>query len=1668
MTRPQILLVLTKLMLAATSVVGQDHWARRVGSWSNDAFSDVAVDLDGNLFVAGEFGGNINLAGATLISNGSLDAMVAKYSADGSLLWAHSFGGPGLDRAIKLEITADGGIAVVGQYMGAVNFGASSLISQAGTQDCFVLKMGQADGEVLWARSGGGANGVDQPNGVSVGPDGSIAVAGEFRGTAIFDQGSLTSTTDPDTGLPSVDIFLATYTGDGTPLWIVHGAAEFADRGMDVEHDAEGNLYLTGQFTDTLTLAGNVHENAMFSAVFLARFTPSGTEDWFRVFGGGTYNQVFEMLLVADSYLMLVGDVQGTVIFLDSQPDLFTPVEARSSYLLKVGLDGELIAHKTWGSEFALNTRALSVQDEDVAVFGRFTCQLTGFISQYGASSFLSSGVWDLYIARFQTSDLDFKQAQQFAGIGEKVPGGIVHASDGEPVFAGSFEHVLSLPSDGLFSIWPIAGGESAEAPPGYCTDANYPNYSFLRGSALKDGFIARGYLDGREPHDPYERSGTDCDRSFRLPVIRRGEQGELGPDSIHACVQATLRAHTFTAFDPDTSVRHNAPDYRFLWSTGATAHEIVTAISGWYWVDVSIGLQCYTWRDSVHISVEPNPPKPLISDDVVVNTEAIDALPIEVCEPQQPWLWATGLEPGNTVQWILQGGVLSNSDSAQAVASGLYVVIATSPNGCQRFASVSVVINPVGPLPPFDIELTSNYPQDVDQNDTISMCPGVSLLLQVEAQLTLNGQPSGLTYGVKPFYRCTQNGAWTPTVNDLLGFTCNYAVQGEGWYVNRFGFMLTNAPCGEDTLFVTGIDSVYVIPYESTEPVIDVSPGALICPGDTLAITGSCANCTTTGWTGLGIVALSGDTAWVVMAGDYYFTGSTISPQGCVGFGQTSVAVSWNPLPPLFVDPLDGIICPNDSAMVWTDAPGSDWQWFGPLGPLSQYNDSIYSSQQGFYYLEMTDTLGCRVTSNPILITDYATPFLNVIPDNVICEPGETSTLQVVTTSESTLQWWAPFAGSTATEQTVTQPGIYTCEVNACGITTVLSVEIYGNTASADLVVPGPFTLCPGDEVALMAIGGNAIYYWEPGLIFSQSITVDTAGTFLLVVADPNGCRDSLYTTVEVLPEFDALALVDTAFCAGDPMIAVVSGIPQITWYADAAQTQVIGTGNTLDLGTAQQGMTVWVEQIVGQCGSGSIQVDLIVSEPPDAPVINGPFSGCTGDSVSIAPVNPGAMLYSWTTPTGSVAGNPLVIDPVTFAADGEYTVWAVNPGCAPTSASFVFTVNAAGALSIGNDTLICPSGSATFNVPAGFASPSWSDGSSQSTFMTGSAGEVILIASDATGCFTSDTALVAVFTFTDPLSVTGATICLGQDAMLLANGSGTFTWYADAGLSQSVHTGAQWFFDQPQDSAFFHVVQTEGACSSEALPIALNVTPTPNDAQVNATSPVCMGAPFELWLTGTGDPTGAWATPEGTLITGAVLSIGSADAADGGEYLVVPSIGGCAGSLLSVTIVVVSPQHPVLADTVLCEGGSLAMALPDGYSNAVWSTGASGNSIIITSGGTYTVTAADPNGCLVSAVSQVTVEGCDPDLPNVITPNGDGWNDGFRLPPGGYVSAQLRVWNRWGQLVWEGDATSGAFRGEHRNGEPLSEGTYYFELLLTLANGAVKPRTGHLTLQR
>jgi gliding motility-associated-like protein len=72
------------------------------------------------------------------------------------------------------------------------------------------------------------------------------------------------------------------------------------------------------------------------------------------------------------------------------------------------------------------------------------------------------------------------------------------------------------------------------------------------------------------------------------------------------------------------------------------------------------------------------------------------------------------------------------------------------------------------------------------------------------------------------------------------------------------------------------------------------------------------------------------------------------------------------------------------------------------------------------------------------------------------------------------------------------------------------------------------------------------------------------------------------------------------------------------------------------------------------------------------------------------------------------------------------------------------------------------------------------------------------------------------------------------------------------------------------------------------------------------------------------------------------------------------------------------------------------------------------------------------------------------DFDFPNVITPNGDNNNDELDIESM-FKSCQeftLKVFNRWGTLVYVGTKSSVPFGGNDSNGAPLGEGVYFYLL--------------------
>lgn len=71
---------------------------------------------------------------------------------------------------------------------------------------------------------------------------------------------------------------------------------------------------------------------------------------------------------------------------------------------------------------------------------------------------------------------------------------------------------------------------------------------------------------------------------------------------------------------------------------------------------------------------------------------------------------------------------------------------------------------------------------------------------------------------------------------------------------------------------------------------------------------------------------------------------------------------------------------------------------------------------------------------------------------------------------------------------------------------------------------------------------------------------------------------------------------------------------------------------------------------------------------------------------------------------------------------------------------------------------------------------------------------------------------------------------------------------------------------------------------------------------------------------------------------------------------------------------------------------------------------------------------------------------------LPNIFTPNGDGYNDWFIPFPYMFVeSVEMKIFNRWGQVVFETTDPDIRWDGTNQaNGEKLSEGVYYYTCMV------------------
>lgn len=115
-----------------------------------------------------------------------------------------------------------------------------------------------------------------------------------------------------------------------------------------------------------------------------------------------------------------------------------------------------------------------------------------------------------------------------------------------------------------------------------------------------------------------------------------------------------------------------------------------------------------------------------------------------------------------------------------------------------------------------------------------------------------------------------------------------------------------------------------------------------------------------------------------------------------------------------------------------------------------------------------------------------------------------------------------------------------------------------------------------------------------------------------------------------------------------------------------------------------------------------------------------------------------------------------------------------------------------------------------------------------------------------------------------------------------------------------------------------------------------------------------------------------------------------------------------------------------------------------------------------------TYIVSYKEQGGCRTTDTVTVFVNFNEAvGVPSAFSPNGDGRNDVLRVLGQGITQMNFKVFNRYGQLVFESTEQSQGWDGT-QNGRPLNPGNFVWVLDVRFAEGVQERLTGDVTLVR
>jgi hypothetical protein len=1589
----KLIKVLLIFLMFFQTAESQPFFKRVVGGTGLDEVNDIANDTAGNIYSTGYFSSPLSQFGNSFLTNTSSsntsDVFVTKSFSNGDVVWVKKIGGANQDRGKAIAVDRAGNIFVTGTFIQSVSFGPGlTLLADSGSADIFICKYDNS-GNFLWAINVGGPLG-DEVYDLALDNKGNVIITGQYKANAHFGTATATSALDT-TGLAySFDIFVLKLSGSGTLKWLKTGAAEYNDRGTALAVDSFDNVFLTGQFSDTIQFA-QTYPNNVFNTCFVMKMDSLGNELNMVKFSASS-SLVNSICVNSNNEVLFCGEFTGNLLFLTTPIQQIINPFSRKIYIAKFDNNLNFIYCNAYGSTKSITGKRIAVgSDLSYYVFGEFKCTFSQFSDFYGTGIFNSIGHQDLYVAKFANAGTPIWQ-RHLGGRENDYANGLVTDNLNRPIIAGSFIDELYYPNRfatvNPFDILNV---------PTFCNDNRYNRYDSLISHGYGDGFISNAIDTVRQPFDFYLRNGSPaCQRQKLSPCIVDADTNLFYYRMV--CSDDTVNVCDSAQFKVNYKVQENAsPTFTNTWSMG-TSYDNGFSVSintpGTLIMTSTSADGCYIDKDTLVINISESPDPPLLSDNLGFNNESPPpTLPITYCSSTllNTVISASGVVSPNILSWMPLIG--ANGNDYTVTNEPIVSAIVTSPSGCWSANAIFLNIDSILP----EVNGYSLEP------DTINLCSGSVYNYQLAEAHWLPVE----SYNTELTVNCSVNGvfAWsdiedynTYTGIDSATFVTPVLFDTSGIYNFTWEFIRTN-PCGSDYDIITRTHYINVSQGVTITPDVDELE---VCALQTITL--SAESVVPVNWS----MPLFPDTMAPSITVPGFFGNYIASfslPENSLGYAQVCAdTIRFIPYvrPTLIAAPSDAYICPGDSVqltMIFENAVS--YEWYGPGGLMPNYTGSTaYATVEGAYYCEVMNSDSCTIQSLIKIVRPYNTPYLLVDPpSNMVCY-GNPATITVICNDNALIVWNSPLIGN-QTSQIVSQPGVYSCTATSCGITTYCSITIMGSNTNINLTILGPDTVetCNGQSATLIASATSGVNFtWNNGST-NSSCTATVDGDYYVTATDPSGCSvSSEDVNVIINPVFPPIQIASQTVCYGDTIILNANTQYPVNWYSDPNGTNVIGTSSLYTLNNVTNSSTLYVQALENPvCPTPIVPVQVNLNTNIAAPLIYGNLVMCNLNPITLTTDTIGITQYFWSGPNGFTSN----ASQITVNIVGLYSLYVNRNGCNSIIRYITVTNISAPTPTFIGDSTLCTGTNAFF----GGNSPlpgTWNYIDNNNVVQSGSSVSIssVQLANNGNyqfyysyqGCQSETLSVDVTVNTTNPNpSVVGDTVCYNATAILTANSNFNINWYSNTAGTQFISTGNNLNINNVQTGSTVYA-QAIGICPSSLVPAEIVLNPAAIAPIIYGNTAMCNLQPISLTTDLNSNYLFYWAGPNGYT-----ASTGSAAVSAVGQYTLSVDRGNCLSVPASVSVTNISAPAPgLIGDTTFCTGNVMQLSANSIYSNVSWFNVS--NTGTVNTGSSFTINEVqlidngiyqffyDYQGCRSDTLSvDVTVNPTNPD-PSVV----------------------------------------------------------------------------------